>query len=273
MSWPAPIPSSGPHLPSRDCRRRGTELLFSYNITKLLVRGRSGRALNRERTMLADAYSRPGQAIRTARQVSKVRRPRSRRHECYLARAAHDGSDGDVALHACRAPDTRESSSLPCRSPAYRIRSDKRGRRLSRRGMPPDEHRRAVPGGLTDLDGRPMVDPAEPLSANGRKLSFSRSWSPLTMTASSRPCSRDGRGRRERHVDCQARLSRAHLPRHCGERCGGACSRLSSGNGCAAARDTERPAERTRQLSGHLLHEIGPMVSDLGRNPGFAQCF
>lgn len=133
--------------------------LFSYNITKLSAALR--RALNRERSNVGrTAYSDRVKAILTASRSSQVAIPLAEDLNAYSQGRLHDElSWRDVALHACRVLQTKEKVifitpwQLGENTAQVRYAKDD-GYRVV---VVPDDIARSL-GGLTDLDGRPIVD-------------------------------------------------------------------------------------------------------------------
>jgi hypothetical protein len=133
--------------------------LFSYNITKLTAALR--RALNRERSNVGrTAYSDRIKAILTASRSPQVATPLAENLNAYSLGRLHDElSWRDVALHACRVLQANEKVVFVT---AWQLAEDTAQVRYAKADgyrvvVVPDDLARAL-GGLTDLDGEPMVD-------------------------------------------------------------------------------------------------------------------
>ena len=133
--------------------------LFSYNITKLSAPLR--RALNRERSNVGrGAYSDRVKAILTASRSTAVAGPLAEDLNGYAAGRLHDElAWRDVALHACRVLQTNEKVifitpwQMAANTAQLRYARDD-GYRIV---VVPDDIARSL-GGLTDLNGNPLVD-------------------------------------------------------------------------------------------------------------------
>ena len=133
--------------------------LFSYNITKLSAPLR--RALNRERSNVGrGAYSERVKAILTASRSTAVAGPLAEDLNGYAAGRLHDElAWRDVALHACRVLQTNEKVifvtpwQMAGNTAQLRYARDD-GYRIV---VVPDDLARSL-GGLTDLNGKPLVD-------------------------------------------------------------------------------------------------------------------
>jgi hypothetical protein len=133
--------------------------LFSYNITKLSAALR--RALNRERSNVGrGAYSDRVKAILTACRSTEVAGPLAVDLNGYTAGRLHDElAWRDVALHACRVLQTNEKVMFVT---AWQMAGDTAQLQYARDDgyrivMVPEDIARSL-GGLTDLNGRPLVD-------------------------------------------------------------------------------------------------------------------
>ena len=133
--------------------------LFSYNITKLSAQLR--RALNRERSNVGrSAYSDRVKAILTACTSTEVAGPLADGLNAYMTGRLHDElAWRDVALHACRVLQTNEKVVFVT---AWQMAEDTAQLRYAREDgyrivVVPEDIARSL-GGLTDLDGRPIVD-------------------------------------------------------------------------------------------------------------------
>jgi hypothetical protein len=133
--------------------------LFSYNITKLSTPLR--RALNRERSNVGrTAYSDRVKAILKACTSTEVAGPLAENLNEYTTGRLHDElAWRDVALHACRVLQTNEKVvfvtawQMAANTAQLRYALDD-GYRIV---VVPDDLARSL-GGLTDLNGRPLVD-------------------------------------------------------------------------------------------------------------------
>jgi hypothetical protein len=133
--------------------------LFSYNITKLSAPLR--RALNRERSNVGrGAYSDRVKAILTASRSTAVAGPLAEDLNGYAVGRLHDElAWRDVALHACRVLQTNEKVifitpwQMGANTAQLRYARDD-GYRIV---VVPDDIARSL-GGLTDLNGNPLVD-------------------------------------------------------------------------------------------------------------------
>jgi hypothetical protein len=133
--------------------------LFSYNITKLSAALR--RALNRERSNVGrSAYSDRVKAILTACTSTEVAGPLAEDMDAYTSGGLHDELVWrDVAIHACRVLQTNEKVVFVT---AWQMSEDTAQLQYARQDgyrivVVPEDIARAL-GGLTDLEGRPMVD-------------------------------------------------------------------------------------------------------------------
>jgi hypothetical protein len=133
--------------------------LFSYNITKLSAQLR--RALNRERSNVGrSAYSDRVKAILTACTSTDVAGPLADGLNAYATGHLHDElAWRDVALHACRVLQTNEKVLFVT---AWQMAEDTAQLRYAREDgyrivVVPEDIARSL-GGLTDLNGKPMVD-------------------------------------------------------------------------------------------------------------------
>jgi hypothetical protein len=133
--------------------------LFSYNVTKLSASLR--RALNRERSNVGrGAYSERVKAILTACTSTEVAGPLADDLNAYSAGRLHDElAWRDVALHACRVLQTNEKVIFVT---AWQMAGDTAQLRYARDDgyriiVVPEDIARSL-GGLTDLNGRPLVD-------------------------------------------------------------------------------------------------------------------
>ena len=133
--------------------------LFSYNITKLSAALR--RALNRERSNVGrGAYSERVKTILTACRSTSVAGPLADDLNGYVTGRLHDEvAWRDVALHACRVLQTNEKvvfvTAWQMAQSAAQLRyALDDGYRIV---VVPDDIARSL-GGLTDLDGKPLVD-------------------------------------------------------------------------------------------------------------------
>jgi hypothetical protein len=133
--------------------------LFSYNVTKLSAALR--RALNRERSNVGrGAYTDRVKAILIACRSTSVAAPLADDLEGYSAGQLHDElAWRDVALHACRVLQTHEKVIF---ATAWQMAGDTAQLHYARDDgyrvvVVPDDIARSL-GGLTDLDGRPLVD-------------------------------------------------------------------------------------------------------------------
>jgi hypothetical protein len=133
--------------------------LFSYNITKLSAQLR--RALNRERSNVGrSAYSDRVKAILTACTSSELAGPLADGLNAYMTGRLHDElAWRDVALHACRVLQTSEKVVFVT---ARQMAEDTAQLRYAREDgyrivVVPEDIARSL-GGLTDLNGRPIVD-------------------------------------------------------------------------------------------------------------------
>src|SRR5580698_6274954 len=158
--------------------------LFSYNITKLSSALR--RALNRERSNVGrTAYSDRIKAILTASRSPQVATPLAEDLNAYSQGRLHDElSWRDVALHACRVLQANEKVIFVT---AWQLGENTAQVRYARADgfrvvVVPDDIARAL-GGLSDLDGRPMVDLNRYRSEWNDSFSFTF-VEPATMTPS-----------------------------------------------------------------------------------------
>jgi hypothetical protein len=133
--------------------------LFSYNITKLSAQLR--RALNRERSNVGrSAYSDRVKAILTACTSTEVAGPLADGLNAYTTGRLHDElAWRDVALHACRVLQTNEKVVFVT---AWQMAEDTAQLRYAREDgyrimVVPEDIARSL-SGLTDLNGRPMID-------------------------------------------------------------------------------------------------------------------
>jgi hypothetical protein len=133
--------------------------LFSYNITKLSAPLR--RALNRERSNVGrSAYSDRVKAVLTACRSTAVAGPLAEDLNGFAAGRLHDElAWRDVALHACRVLQTNEKVLFVT---PWQMATDNAQMRYAlddgyRIVVVPDDIARSL-GGLTDLDGKPLVD-------------------------------------------------------------------------------------------------------------------
>ena len=133
--------------------------LFSYNITKLSASLR--RALNRERSNVGrSAYSDRVKAVLTACRSTAVAGPLAEDLNGFAAGRLHDElAWRDVALHACRVLQTNEKVLFVT---PWQMATDNAQMRYAlddgyRIVVVPDDIARSL-GGLTDLDGKPLVD-------------------------------------------------------------------------------------------------------------------
>jgi hypothetical protein len=133
--------------------------LFSYNITKLSAQLR--RALNRERSNVGrSAYSDRVKAILKACTSTEVAGPLADGLNAYTTGRLHDElAWRDVALHACRVLQTNEKVVFVT---AWQMAEDTAQLRYAREDgyrivVVPEDIARSL-GGLTDLNGRPIVD-------------------------------------------------------------------------------------------------------------------
>jgi hypothetical protein len=133
--------------------------LFSYNITKLSAPLR--HALNRERSNVGrGAYSDRVKAILTACRSTEVAGPLAEDLNGYTAGRLHDELGWrDVALHACRVLQTNEKVMFVT---AWQMAGDTAQLRYARDDgyrvvVVPEDIARSL-GGLTDLNGRPLID-------------------------------------------------------------------------------------------------------------------
>jgi hypothetical protein len=133
--------------------------LFSYNITKLSAPLR--RALNRERSNVGrGAYSARVKDILTACRSTAVAGPLAEDLNGFAAGRLHDElSWRDVTLHACRVLQTNEKVIFVT---PWQMGADTAQLRYARDDgyrivVVPDDIARSL-GGLTDLNGKPLVD-------------------------------------------------------------------------------------------------------------------
>jgi hypothetical protein len=133
--------------------------LFSYNITKLSALLR--RALNRERSNVGrGAYSDRVKTILTACRSTAVAGPLAEDLNGYAAGRLHDEiAWRDVALHACRVLQTNEKVMFVT---PWQMAGDTAQMQYARADgyrlvVVPDDIARSL-GGLTDLNGNPLVD-------------------------------------------------------------------------------------------------------------------
>jgi len=133
--------------------------LFSYNITKLSAPLR--RALNRERSNVGrSAYSDRVKNILTACRSTAVAGPLADDLNGYVAGRLHDElAWRDVALHACRVLQTNEKVLFVT---AWQMAADTAQLQYARADgyrivVVPEDIAEAL-GGLTDLNGEPLVD-------------------------------------------------------------------------------------------------------------------
>jgi hypothetical protein len=150
------------------------DFLFSYNITKLSAALR--RALNRERSNVGrGAYSDRVKAILTACRSTSVAAPLAEDLNGYSAGRLHDELGWrDVALHACRVLQTNEKVVF---ATAWQMASDTAQLQYARDDgyrvvVVPEDIARSL-GGLTDLNGDPMVDLDKYRSDWNKSFSFS----------------------------------------------------------------------------------------------------
>jgi hypothetical protein len=133
--------------------------LFSYNITKLSAPLR--RALNRERSNVGrSAYSDRVKAILTACTSTAVAGPLADGLDAYTTGRLYDElAWRDVALHACRVLQTNEKVVFVT---AWQMAGDTAQLQYARQDgyrivVVPEDIARSL-GGLTDLNGRPLID-------------------------------------------------------------------------------------------------------------------
>jgi len=133
--------------------------LFSYNVTKLSAALR--RALNRERSNVGrGAYTDRVKAILTASRSTEVAGPLAEDLDAYTSGRLHDElSWREVALHACRVLQTNEKVIFVT---AWQMAGDTAQLQYARGDgyrvvVVPEDIARSL-GGLTDLNGRPLVD-------------------------------------------------------------------------------------------------------------------
>jgi hypothetical protein len=160
--------------------------LFSYNITKLSAPLR--RALNRERSNVGrSAYSDRVKAILTSCHSTAVAGPLADDLNAYSAGQLHDElAWRDVTLHACRVLQTNEKVLFVT---AWQMAEGTAQIRYARDDgyrivVVPEDIARSL-GGLTDLNGKPLIDLDR--YRNEWNSSFSFAFvDPATMTGAER---------------------------------------------------------------------------------------
>jgi hypothetical protein len=133
--------------------------LFSYNITRLSAALR--RALNRERSNVGRAaYTDRVKAILTTFRSTEVAGPLAEDLNAFASGRLHDELNWrDIALHACRILQTHEKVLFVS---AWQMSGDTAQLRYARDDgyrivVVPEDIARSL-GGLTDLNGRPLID-------------------------------------------------------------------------------------------------------------------
>jgi hypothetical protein len=133
--------------------------LFSYNITRLSAALR--RALNRERSNVGRAaYTDRVKAILTTCRSTEVAGPLAEDLNAFASGRLHDELNWrDIALHACRILQTHEKVLFVS---AWQMSGDTAQLRYARDDgyrivVVPEDIARSL-GGLTDLNGRPLID-------------------------------------------------------------------------------------------------------------------
>lgn len=236
--------------------------LFSYNITKLSAALR--RALNRERSNVGrGAYSDRVKAILIACRSTNVAGPLADDLNGYVTGRLHDEVGWrDVALHACRVLQTNEKVVFVT---PWQIGQDSAQLRYAmddgyRVVVVPDDIARSL-GGLTDLNGNPLIDLGRYREEWNDSFSFTF-VDPSAMTLSERAVySRTTDIAALAHVDMARRLPQVLISE---------TMRLSDGGDPVLGvweGAQHRIVIRRDQLrdlahfAGTLLHEIGHMVS------------
>lgn len=236
--------------------------LFSYNITKLSAALR--RALNRERSNVGrGAYSDRVKAILIACRSTNVAGPLADDLNGYVTGRLHDEVGWrDVALHACRVLQTNEKVVFVT---PWQIGQDSAQLRYAmddgyRVVVVPDDIARSL-GGLTDLNGNPLIDLGRYREEWNDSFSFTF-VDPSAMTLCERAVySRTTDIAALAHVDMTRRLPQVLISE---------TMRLSDGGDPVlgvwegAERRIVIRRDQLRDLAhfaGTLLHEIGHMVS------------
>lgn len=236
--------------------------LFSYNITKLSAALR--RSLNRERSNVGrGAYSDRVKAILIACRSTNVAEPLAEGLSGYVTGRLYDEVGWrDVALHACRALQTNEKVVFVT---PWQIGQDSAQLRYAmddgyRVVVVPDDIARSL-GGLTDLNGNPLIDLGRYRDEWNDSFSFTF-VDPAAMTYSERAVySRSADIASLAHVDMTRHLPQVFISE---------TMRLSDvgdpvlGVWEAAQHRIVIRRDQLRDLThfaGTLLHEIGHMVS------------